>query len=219
MCSTKPCGSSVQGQNDSRTIFVNLCRVQDIVVAPFASFVCVRVCVWPESCSEVGKLNLKTRPLNPPRTCVCVCVCVCVVMRMYTACTAANYHTFICYTLPFPVLMRRRTCLSLFESDGSNSPQRNPVLAAGCQKSALLEKTMIFFLTSRPLCSRHSSPVQIRQQWWIKPWKLLLHRLSVCADEVSVDAKGLFVREALCYAYLGKLLYSYGVKYRLLSVL
>lgn len=40
----------------------------------------------------------------------------------------------------------------------------------------------------------------------------------MCADEVSVDAKGLFVREALCYAYLGKLLYSYGVKYRLLVV-
>lgn len=41
----------------------------------------------------------------------------------------------------------------------------------------------------------------------------------VCADEVSVDAKGLFVREALCYGYLGKLLYSYRVKYSLVSVL
>lgn len=141
----------------------------------------------PESCSAVVKLNLKTQSLNPPQTCVCVCV----VMRMYTACTAAKYHTFICYTLPFPVLKHRRPCVRRLKFFS--------VLAADFQYQPFFEKNMSFFHTSRPLCSRHNREVQIRRQWWIKPSKLLFHRLGVCADEVSVDAKGLLVRDALCY--------------------
>lgn len=124
-------------------------------------------------------------------------------MRMYTACTAAKYHTFICYTLPFPVLEHRRPCLSLWVG----RLKFLPVLAAGCQNQPSQKKLWDF---SSRLCSRHNGAVQIRRQWWIKPSKLLIHRLGVCADEVSVDAKGLFVHDALCY---GKLLYAYGVKY------
>lgn len=94
---------------------------------PFVSFV-----LRPESCSAVVKLNLKTQSLNPPHTCVCVCV----VMRMYTACTAAKYHTFICYTLPFPVLKHRRPCVRRLKFF--------PVLAADFQNQPFLKKWWAF---------------------------------------------------------------------------
>lgn len=136
---------------------------------------------------------------------MCVSVCLCGKAQIYSmhSCKVPHVHllhsSFSCSWAPTALSVTLSRTAQIFA-------------CAHCRlsKSALSEKIMSFFFTSRPLCSRHDGSVQIRGQWWIKPSKLLCHRLGVCADEVSVDAKGLFVHDALCY---GKLLYAYGEKY------
>lgn len=140
MCFTQPYGSSVQGQN-SRTVSGNLWRVKDIVVAPdsFCKLcVCVFACVWPESCSTVGKLNLKTRSLNPPPTCVCVCVC-------------GNAHVYSMHSCKLPHI-------HLLHSSSSCSRALTAVFHSMSWTAQILR--------SITLCSQHAVKIRKKKQWF-----------------------------------------------------